>query len=123
MCVDLVGTSKIRAHGMTGYHFSPDLDLESLNSLGSYVSPAHLLGFRHCSCLGIAPRAQLLKKSAWLLHNFCDEAPPTSHASNKVARACGRHCYCHAENSELILVGRIVHECCPVSATEVSLHN
>ncbi len=40
-----------------------------------------------CWCsLGIAPRAQLLKKSAWLLHLIGDEAPPAAHDSSEVAR-------------------------------------
>ncbi len=38
-----------------------------------------------CCCLGIAPRAQLLMKSAWLLHQIGDKAPPAARNSSEVA--------------------------------------
>ncbi len=34
-----------------------------------------------CCCLNIPPRAQLLKKSAWLYHQICDKAPPAARES------------------------------------------
>ncbi len=53
-------------------------------------------------CLGRAPRAQLLKKSAWLLHLVSDKAPPAAHDSNEVACAFNWCCYPHTGNEGLI---------------------
>ncbi len=56
---------------------------------------------RSCSrrCyLGMAPRAQLLKKSAWLLHLIGDKAPPVACDSSEVARTSNRRCCPHTGN-------------------------
>ncbi len=45
-----------------------------------------------CCCLGIAPRAQLLKKSAWLLHLNDGKYKPASHDGNELAYASNQ-CY------------------------------
>ncbi len=37
------------------------------------------------------PKAQLLKKSAWLLHLVGDKAPPATSDSSEVASAVNRH--------------------------------
>ncbi len=39
-----------------------------------------VVALRWCCCLGIAPRAQLLKKSALLPHEIAGEALPTARA-------------------------------------------
>ncbi len=39
--------------------------------------------------------AQLLKKSACLIHLICDPAPPAARDSTEVARAFNRCCYSH----------------------------
>ncbi len=49
-------------------------------------------------CLSFVPRAQLLKKSAWLLHLIGDKAPPTALDSSEVARTVNRRCYPHIGN-------------------------
>ncbi len=85
-------------------------------------------------CLSFVPRAQLLKKSAWLLHQIGDKAPPTALDRSEIARTLNCHCYPHPENSEhrwclsssLSFIGRIFypgrnHGCCPVRATWVPL--
>ncbi len=36
-------------------------------------------------CLGIVPKVQLLKRNAWLLRLFGDEAPPGARGSSEVA--------------------------------------
>ncbi len=51
-----------------------------------------------CCCLGIAPRAQLLKKSTWLLHLIDDKALPAARDRSEVARALNRRCYPHTGN-------------------------
>ncbi len=53
-----------------------------------------------CCCLGIAPRAQLLMKSAWLLYQIGGKAPPAARTSSEVAGALnprtgnGEHGWC-----------------------------
>ncbi len=37
----------------------------------------------------------LLKKSAWLLHEIGDKAPPVARDSSDVARALNQRCYPH----------------------------
>ncbi len=52
-----------------------------------------------CYCsLGLAPGAQLLKKSTWLLHLIGDKAPPAVRDSSEVTRAVNRHCHSHTRN-------------------------
>ncbi len=63
-------------------------------------------------CLGIAPRAKLLKESAWLLHQICDSASPTAHDSSEVAHALNRRCYPHTGKSGYSWCRS--HGCCPV---------
>ncbi len=38
-------------------------------------------------CLGLAPRAQLLKTNFWLLRLIGDKVPPVTRVSNEAARA------------------------------------
>ncbi len=52
-----------------------------------------------CCCLGISPRAQLLKKSSWLLHLNNSEVLD---GRIVVTRALSWRCYPHTENSGLI---------------------
>ncbi len=52
-------------------------------------------------CLGVAPRVQLLKKSAWYLHLIGDKAPPAARDSSEVARALNRRWYPHVWNCGL----------------------
>ncbi len=40
----------------------------------------------------------MLKKSAGLLHQIGDKAPPAAHDSSEVARALNRLCYLHTGN-------------------------
>ncbi len=54
-----------------------------------------------CCCLGVAPRALLLKKSVWLLHLIGDKATPAARDSNDVARALKRHCHSQTRNGSL----------------------
>ncbi len=44
------------------------------------------------------PRAQLLKKSAWLPHQIGDKAPPVARDSSGVARALHRRGHPHTGN-------------------------
>ncbi len=39
-----------------------------------------------CFCLGIAPRVQFIKKSAWLLQMINEEAPPVACDGSEVVR-------------------------------------
>ncbi len=50
-----------------------------------------------CCCLGKAQRAQLLKKSAWLLHLIGNKAPPAARDSNEVAGTLNQRCYPYTE--------------------------
>ncbi len=67
--------------------------------------------------LGIAPRTQLLKKSARLLHLIGDKAPPAARDCSEVPRAFDQRCYPHPGKGcaqlvfeeKLILVGRNFH--------------
>ncbi len=40
----------------------------------------------------------MLKRSAWLLHQIGDKAPPAAHDSSEVARALNRLCYLRTGN-------------------------
>ncbi len=44
--------------------------------------------------------AQLLKKSACLIHLICDQTSPAARDSKEVARAFNRRCYAHTRNDE-----------------------
>ncbi len=59
-----------------------------------------------CCCLDIAPRAQSLKKSAWLLRLIGDKAPPATGDSSEAARTLNRRCYPHIGNGEHSLPSR-----------------
>ncbi len=52
-----------------------------------------------CCCSGIAPRAQLLMKSAWLLHLIGDRAPTAARNNDEVARALNQRCDLQTGNS------------------------
>ncbi len=49
-------------------------------------------------CLGIAPRVQLLKKIAWLLHIIGDKVPQAARDSTEVECSLNRRFYPHAKN-------------------------
>ncbi len=52
------------------------------------------IGVRCCYLrLGIAPRAQLLKKGDCLLHPIGDKAPPAARDNSEVASTLNRRCY------------------------------
>ncbi len=87
----------MRSHGccpvrVTGVSLSCGLYLpapltgnkEESKELLALLSTIHILRriepsvWYYCCCFGIAPRAQLLKKSAWLLHLIGDKVPPTA---------------------------------------------
>ncbi len=79
-----------------------------------------------CCCSGKAPRAQLLKKSAWLLHLIGGIARDSS----EVARPLNRRGYPHTGNgghswclssSVFLSIGFSSRGCCPVRATGGSL--
>ncbi len=44
-----------------------------------------------CCCLDIAPRAQLIKRRAGLLHPIVDNAPPTTRDRRTVVQRCYSH--------------------------------
>ncbi len=52
-----------------------------------------------CYCLCIAPRAQLLQKDAWLLHQISDKAPSAARDSSEGACSLKRR-YPHMGNGE-----------------------
>ncbi len=56
---------------------------------------------RDFCCLGRAPRAQLLKKSAWLLHHIGDKATPAARDSSEGARALIRRYHSDTRNGSL----------------------
>ncbi len=51
-----------------------------------------------CCCSGEPSRAQLLKKTAWLLHLINNNAPPAALDSSEVARTLSQSCYPHTGN-------------------------
>ncbi len=46
----------------------------------------------------------MFKKSAWLLHQIGDKAPPAARDSSEVARPLNRRCYPHTGDGGLKLV-------------------
>ncbi len=70
--------------------------IEGPHIINLLINAGFLMGLsRGCCCLGIAPRDQVLKKCAWLLHPIHDNAQLATRDCREVARALNQSCYPH----------------------------